>query len=184
MNQAKPSKKSSASKTPAVVSATDKQRMRSEVEEMLTENGYPALMAAFPRIFREGTRSVFALEHPPGWHSLMRVLLEQVNGLLDDRQVQGFVLLQAKSKLAGLRFYWVLAVPEDASDATQALWERHADQDEQTRALIRQAVQSACKQSEETCERCASTGALMNFDGFLVTLCTPCAVRAKLGTLW
>jgi Na+-translocating ferredoxin:NAD+ oxidoreductase RNF subunit RnfB len=141
-------------------------------------------MAAFPRIFREGTRSVHALEHPPGWHSLMRALLEQVNALLDDRQVEGFVLLQAKSKLAGLRFYWVLAVPQDASDATQALWERHVEEDEQTRALIRQAVQSACKQSGQTCERCGLMGALRNFDGFLVTLCTPCAVRAEAGERW
>jgi hypothetical protein len=180
MNPQKPPKKTSAANKPAVLSAADTERLRSEIEEMQISYGYLALITAFPRIFRERSSALAALNHPPGWHKLMHALLEQVNALLDDRQVEGFGLLLTKSKFAGLRLHWMLVVPEGASDATLALWDRHAEEDEQTRALIRQAVQSACKQSAQTCERCASTGALRNFDGFLATLCTPCAVRAQL----
>lgn len=184
MSNPQPPQNARAIPAQSPLTASNLQRLKAEVQEMEVEHGHPALQAAFPRLFREGTRSVHALEHPRGWHLIMRELLSKVNALLDDRQVHGFTLLQTKSKFGGLRVHWSLEVPEDASPAVQAQWARSSAQDEQTKVLIREADQCARQLADQTCERCADAATTINTGGWYATLCVPCQVRAERGQLW
>lgn len=116
------------------------------------------LIAAWPRLFRDGTRSPSDL--PSGWFCLATELCRQLDAQFTDDDLAKLVFAQVKEKMGCLRFH--VSVNEEACSeaAERALMKR-------VQALVR----PACEASEQTCQECGEAGATGNFGGYVLTVC-------------
>ena len=128
------------------------------------------LLNKYPKIFMQHTlpctetAMCWLFECGDGWYRLLDMLCFQLQFNTDKNSYPQVEATQVKEKYGGLRFYYIIL----ASDKENKWRERHC-------GVIDGIVSFAEYLSEETCEKCGSTGdASLTEGSWLKTLCKRC----------
>lgn len=108
---------------------------------------------------------IFSISCGLGWKKIVFKLVEDLDkiweGVNGKKGCENWILLQAKEKMGGLRFY------TEHPD--------HVTKSKETFAAIKQAADEAWK----TCERCGDAGRTTSEGGRIATVCEACEKRWK-----
>jgi len=132
------------------------------------------LAERYPRLFGEQTFELGAFINP-GWRPIVADLMQQLDALLSDDDARRFLMVQAKEKFGGLRFYWEFDSRGDQHVDLQIGGQvvhmvQKVDDPSGTSGRIRALVDQASRQAAQTCEICGRTGRLRQNDWW-ATLC-------------